>query len=235
MNYKKRGMAHLEMAISFGLFALFTFWLILYLNPIRNQNISNVLIDSIQRNVLENTSISVIEIPVSVNAPSSCFRLQNPFDTDERTNIFVEDEGGSPLDFAILPGKIEIENQGSFYRLYYAEVNFDSIALSSTCPDLNATQFSYMSTRMISPLYIVRIEDLYNRYYSDYPDLKEQFNYPANSDFALNITNLLTKQSLFDMKMSKPSRVEVIAREIPIEIMQRDGSMIKAIMSLQVW
>lgn len=237
MINKKRAMAHIEMAISFGMFALFTFWLIVYLNPIRNQNISNVLIDTIENEIITNTSIELLEVPVNTVVLGPCIKIKNPFNTTTEESVFVKDAYDNLIRFKFPDTQnISIATSGNFYKIYYANTQFNSLALGSEpCVSLNSSQFNYTSTRLSSPLLISRLEVIKWSYDNNYDWLKEQFNLPRISDFSINITNLATRQNLFEMKKKKPRRVEVIAKEIPVEIIQRDGSMLKAIMNIQVW
>ncbi len=237
MVNKKRGMAHIEMAISFGMFVLFTFWLIVFLNPVKNQSISNVLIDTVERGIIRNASIDVAEVPVNT-APviSTCLKIKNPFNTTNTSNMFVRDVSDKLLKFSFPePGNISIEESGIFYRLYYGDATFNPPLLSGSCTALSPKQMNYTSARVSTPLFIARVEYIKWLYESDYDALKDEFSFPHSSDFNINITNLLTRQNLFEMRKTKPQRVEVVAREIPIQIIQRDGSMIRAIMNLQVW
>ncbi len=238
MVNKKRGMAHIEMAISFGMFALFTFWLIVFLNPVKNQSISNVLIDTVERGIIRNASLDVAEVPVNAVAPANASRLKikNPFNTTLTSNMFVRDVNDKLLKFSFPePGNISIEKSGIFYRLYYGDATFNPPLLSGPCTALNPNQMNYTSARVSTPLFIARVEYVKWLYENNYDALKDEFSFPHTSDFSINITNLLTKQNLFEMRKTKPQRVDVIAREIPVEIIQRDGSIIRAIMNLQVW
>ena len=238
MSNKKRGIAHIEMAISFGMFALFTFWLIVYLNPVKNQNISNVLIDTVERGIIRNASIDVASVPVNAIAPAAatCFKIKNPFNTTNTSNMFIRDVNDKLLKFSFPEsGNISIEKSGIFYRLYYGDATFNPPSLSGTCPALNSSQMNYTSARVSTPLFIARLEYIKWLYENDYDALKDSFSFPHSSDFNINITNLLTKQNLFEMKRAKPQRVDVVARELHVEIIQRDGSMIRSMMNLQVW
>lgn len=236
---KKRAVSHIEMVISFGIFALFTFWLIVFLNPVRNQNISTVLMDTIQKSIIANATLEVLEVPATVQPTPICFTINNPFDTLSRDNIVVTDANGAPLQFDLVDSQsanISIGTNGNFYRISYAITQFTSSSLGgASCPYLAPSQFAYTSTRTYTPLFIPRLERIKDLYDQDYEQLKEELNLPRIADFSINITNLETHQNLFEMSKTKPKKVEVIAREVPIEVMLRDGSIIKSIMNIQVW
>ena len=53
----KKSASHIEMAISFGLFTVFVFFLIFYLRPVRNQSIGDVLVDAIEAGIKQETSL----------------------------------------------------------------------------------------------------------------------------------------------------------------------------------
>jgi hypothetical protein len=80
-----------------------------------------------------------------------------------------------------------------------------------------------------------RLQVIKNRYVSDYNGLQEELNFPSQYSFIINITDSTTKQNVLSMSAKKPERIEVVAREVPIEILYDDGSIVKAIMNIQVW
>jgi hypothetical protein len=237
MINQKRAVSHIEMAVSFGIFAMFTLWLMIYLNPIRNQDISNVLIDTVEDAIIQNTTISLLEAPVSAQASSFCFKINNTFGTTDRTKIFLRDANDKVLKFDIPdPQNISIETSGNFYHLYYADAQFTSPSLGGMpCLSLNSSQYNYTSTRMDSPLLLSRLTILKQLYDTEYNELKEELHFPVNSDFSIVINNLVTQQVVIQMQTSKPKKVEILAREIPVEIIYSDGEIIKAIMNIQAW
>lgn len=233
----KKAASHIEMVISFVMFALFVFFLLIYLNPIRNQNISGVLLDAIERNIEENASINLIEIPLSLKGSADlCFLLPNPFDTTNPQNIFAKDSNGTVLKFALDGGNIKIEKKINFYYLYYGDAVFNTLPLELiSCTILNSSDYVYTAPRIYDLFFMPRIEGIKDDYTTDYYKLREEFNFPLNYDFAINITDSTTMQSVISMSIKKPEKMEILAREFPIEILYSDGKIINAVMNIQVW
>lgn len=233
----KNAVSHIEMVISFTMFALFVFFLLVYLNPVRNQNISDVLLDAIQNSLEENATLQIIELPFSLKTGVEfCFSLTNPFNTSDSRNIIAKDYNGNVVKFSLSGDNIRIEENGDFYYLYFANALFSILPLEAIqCTQLNATQYGYAASRTYEVLLMQRLQGIENRYTNDYNGLREDFNFPSGYDFAVNITNSETKQNILSMRAKKPEKVEVIAREVPVEILYEDGRIAKANMNIQVW
>ena len=143
----RKAVSHIEMVASFVMFSLFVFFLLIFLNPVRNQNISDVLIDAVERAIESNVSIQLIELPINLKTGvENCFSLPNPFNKSERSNILAKESGGRVLKSSLSGDKLSIEKSlsaGSFYYLYFSDVLFETAPLEMIfCTELNASGYN---------------------------------------------------------------------------------------------
>ncbi len=237
MMQDKKAASHIEMVVSFAMFALFVFFLLIYLNPIRNQNISDVLLDSVQKSMEKNATIQLIELPLNLKiGVDFCFSLTNPFNTTDSRNILVKDYTGKVLKFSLSGEQVNVEKSGNFYYLYFADAIFSTQLLEAIqCTQLNISDYNYAASRTYDIFFLPRMQGIKNVYATDYNKLREDFNFPLGYDFAINVTDSATKQGILSMSTKKPEGVEIIARDLPIEILYDDGRMVQAVMNMQVW
>ncbi len=235
---KKKAAAHIEMVISFGLFLLFVFLMLVYIRPIRNQGIGDVLLNTVYTGIRENASTSLIKVPLSVNVQVPCFIVPNQFDTMSASNILVKDTSENALKFRLHDNSKNISIESStknFYYIYYSNDTFTSQTLTSLCPMLNSSQYFFSSASIYNALSKGKLEVLKAQYADNYDSLKNQLHFPFNYQFTLEINSLLTGQQLIAMTRSKPKGVEIDAMQLPVEVLDNNGYIIKAIMVIQVW
>ena len=236
----KKAVSHIEMILSFVLFSLFVFFLLFFLNPVRNQSITNVFIDAIQNNLEQNATIQLMELPLNVKEGfANCFSIPNPFNTTEPKNILVKDTDGRVLKISISGDTLNVEKSTSgeeFYYLQYGNILLETAQLEMIyCTALNKSGYNYAASRTYELIYMPRLRGIKNEYEDAYTQLREEFNFPLSYDFAVNVADSATKQSILSMIAKKPERVEVNARDIPIEILYENGVSAKAEMNIQVW
>jgi hypothetical protein len=235
---EKKAVSHIEMAISFGMFILFVFFLLVYLKPIRTQNISDVLIDAVITGLEKNATIQLIELSVTLKASvaEDCFSITNPFATTNPRNMFIKDENDNLLKFTFDNDNIKIEKSGNFYYIFFAEETFDPVSSpTEPCTSLNTSDYEYAASKTYELFSSSKLEEIVQNYSNNYEELKKSFNFPVNYDFTVKIMLMTTKQEIFSMERAKPEKVEVVAQEVPMEILQRDGSILRTIANVQVW
>ena len=224
------------MAISFGLFTVFVFFLIFYLRPVRNQSIGDVLVDAIEAGIKQETSIELIELTlITNNVTSPCFKILSPFITFNSDNIVIKNSSYRSLKFDLQDDNLITENSGIFYALFYSNVTFFHNPLNLNCPLLNLSQYKYGAPRTYQMYYYPYFERLKEEYDNSYDKLKQNLSFPALADFSINVTDRLGKDGIFSMTRKKPLRIEVNAKDLPIEIINPDGTTQRAVLNIQVW
>ena len=194
--------------------------------------------DVVQKDLEENVTLEVSEIALNIQTATDCFSVSNPFNVLDEKNFFVKDTNGKLLGFRFDDNyaNITIETSVIPYYIYYANANFETKTLpQKECDAPERSAYFFGAPRLNEFYSIEKLEGIKNAYDTDYIGLKNQLGFPVGSDFSISITDILTKQEFFKLLPAKPARVEVYASEIPIQVMQRDGTIINAILNLQVW
>ena len=242
----KKAISHLEMIISFTVFFIFVAFLLVYLNPLKYQNISNVLITAVEDGIAETSLLHLVEVPLTISSSVSGNCIEVPIESifieKNPQNFLVKDNFDRTAKFAltVMGDKINISIENMNSQLYYIyssseQISSDSSRLSDISDCFLPSQYEFTNPTIhdiYSQKKLKAIQDNYNR---DYEGLKKAFNFPVSSDFSVNITEIATKTSIVSMNRAKSKGVEVKAIELPIEILKEEGTTTKAIMNIQVW
>jgi hypothetical protein len=231
----KKGINYIELMISFTMFLVFLTILFVYLNPLKQPTLSEVMLESLEQGIERDAGITLFEIPfkATLTSPAKCFKnsdLQKIGLAQE--HIFVEDDFGNVLKFS-LPSNIQNSSVSNIYHIFYSnDTNFSSNEMSGNCA---AATISTSTVRSIIVYSENKIKNLNESYYSGYEDLKKQFDIPRMNDFSIVISDE-DNNPIFEMKREIPQNVIVQARELPISIIKEDTKeIIKAYILLKVW
>ena len=245
----RKAESHLEMIISFSIFLIFLLFLFTFMNPVRKPDLSNVLLDIVEKE-MKNSTISLLEMPVVLYefpSPGTCFSIECPFNLsyvlsgDKRNYIFVKDEQNKDVAFNLIEQgdlinitiTVPSDLSSRMYTLYFSDDEFSSSMLgSSSCP--SSGQYNFSTPRLKKLYSYSKLKDINTSYYSNggYDGLKKRFNFPESNDFAIYV------RYYFEMSGIKPEKGIVKAREIPIEVLKEEGNqkqIIKTYLNIQVW
>ncbi|MBI5148704.1 hypothetical protein HZA33_03420 [Candidatus Pacearchaeota archaeon] len=241
MYKKKKAIGHLEMITSFLIFGGFLFFLLFYLNPLKHQSISNVILDAVKAGIDDNATLYMVKVPLTVSATGSCFQvpIDEVFSNTDPKKFLVQTNIGDTVPFTITEpsGKhyMNIENKNGI-EIYYVYSSAED--LSSPFPPLPACsppgKYSFTNPLVYTPYSEAKLNYLQQKYKIDYNGLKDQFKIPRAYDFVVNITDISTKQAIVEMKVSKPANIEIRATEIPVEVWT-NNNIVNAIMNIQAW
>ncbi len=257
----KKAIGHIEMVVSFVIFLVSALFIFSFLNPIRGPDISSSLLRAVESGV-ENYSTTLLEIPVIVDEGvdlSGCFKIGSPFISTVHNSIFVKNTSGDIVGFkaesigCISPnldptGCISIEPKSASERVYYIydikDGEIDSPVISCSAIQLSTDLYEFSIPR-VRRIYLnstsgeKTLDNLRFDYENNYDNLKDNFHFPKESDFALIIKKQDTNIVKMELVKEKPEKVVVKAREIPITILEKTSSgeiiEIQADMSIQVW
>lgn len=234
---KKKGISHVEMIVSFSIFVLFVFFLFFYLNPLRHQNINEVLLNIVYEGIQEKAMKDIAEVPLKLNvAVGTCFSTDNPFSGLPK-NILIKDSNRNIINFDVQSSKLLISASGDFYYLYFSEAISSTESSLSGCTDLTPDQY-FFSVARIEKIYsmtnLTTIETLYNSGEGEYMQVKKLFNFPVNSDFNIKIYDRLDMSEIITMETPIPEKIDIDAEEFPIKIMSGTEE-IEAILNIVVW
>ena len=247
LTENKKALSHIEMIISFSLFIVFLMFLFIYVNPIRRPNVSEVLLDTVELG-LDSYKIDFVEIPFKVSSPSGCFNINSPINLDDilTNSMYITNEQGDNIAFRREgPGEnnLSIEASGTFYYIYSSDKSFKDPAMhlsELTYPTCSYTAPTFSVPRIKAIYHYQELLELNKTYYTDYEVLKQNFTFPANSDFAITITKAgaTAEGDSLVMTRTKPQTASVTARDVPIEVLTEEGdikNITRANMNIQVW
>jgi hypothetical protein len=242
MKMNKKGINYIELIISFALFVGFVIMLFVYLNPVRQPNLTDVVIDSVQGNFEKNATITLTEIPFKVTTPGCITNnmaslLSTNFGDYDKEKMFVEDDFGNLApSFDFVDGVLVMQTSSAqIYHIFYSnDTEFTKISKTSCSTSPTPVPIDVSTARSSSTLSFDRLNRLNDSYYNDYEGLKKQFDVPALGDFAIKIYNETTV--FFDMTRNIPKGINVQAREYPISILDEStAKRAKAFVNIRVW
>jgi len=236
----KKSASHVEIVMSFALFMLFVIFLLYQFNPAKQQNLGNFLLDILQDSIEEQASVVLFEVPFFINSSAvtaDCFIVKNPFNA--KYNITALSAAKNPLGCDASSADIKIKKSGSDkqYFLYYSPDEALTPPNSvSGCQNIGEPggNYSFSAQRSYKLLSLNKLKELENNYNTDYNGLKEMLHFPSGKDFALEIKDL-QGSSILKLERKKPAGIEIYARELPVELLNIDGTITKGIMNMQVW
>jgi hypothetical protein len=237
----KRGISYIELIISFALFVGFVIMLFVYLNPVRQPNLTEVILNSVQGNFENNVTITLTEIPFKVT-DSGCIKnntaslLSTNFGDDyNKEKMFIEDDFGNLVTFDLLEdGSLVMQTSSAqIYHIFYSNDTEFTAPTSTTCSPTEA-MINVSTARSSSILSSDRLNKLNDSYYNYYDNLKKQFDVPPLGDFAIKVYN--GTNVFFDMTRNIPKGINVQAREYPISILDEStAKRVKAFVNIRVW
>ena len=216
--------------------------ILFFINPLDQKRVSFFSLDSVQEKLISNISDKYDYYSFILDAEPSknCIKIDNLINLDSSTNVLFTDSLGSPLGSRFLSSdnKIEIEvpvsSEKRFFNVYVSN-NFNQTVLSKfDCEDLNQNDFSFSQKDIRTTAFYNKIFLFNSSYMSNYNEFKEQLGIEDNFNFVVYYLNktILISDSL---SKKKPLGVRVMAREIPINIMDSNAKKYPFIISIRVW
>lgn len=228
----KKAMGHVEMIISFVIFvSIITFLLIIFKPMIVFTKTTSASLDIAESQILENISIELTVQSVNISneiLDGNCVSLAKPEAIKDKVimrnstynRINAKTDGAGNL--------INFQKSGDFYRISSSEEFVESSYNPTECPSQNYGLGVVKTYYKVSETYL---NNLFGNYTSDYQKLKTQLG--LKNDF-----NLILRDNggeLLRAEIYKPSGIEVMARDVLIEILDKDGNVKSAILNIQVW
>jgi hypothetical protein len=231
----KQSQGHVEMILSFAIFAGFVVVMLFLLNPAKENKISYGSLDVAENIILDNISITYDSIAVILDAPINnglCFSVENNLNLlgrslaiDEKKNIVFS--GNTPSKINIQPN-----NNVRLYKLYFSD-SFNSYYLATNCAP-PSTGYSFGVLIHESSVLWENIQALNKSYMEDYSKLKRDLN--INEDFEFVVYNLNRSQVLFDTtSVHKLKTSFVLSRDLPLRIIDKNATQRDIVLNLRVW
>jgi hypothetical protein len=238
----KLSQGHVEMILSFTIFAGFVVAMFFFLNPAKENKINYGSLDAAENVILENISVSYDSIAVILNNPinpinpEACFSVNNNFGltekslvTDEKGTIVPSNNDYSNLKIKIMPLNTNVK----LYRIYFSDA-FTSNNLGTTCNPLLSTDYSFGVLTSENNILWENIQAMNKSYIENYDQLKKDLN--VREDFEFVVYNLNRTQVLFDTTSTHRLKTSfVLSRDIPMRIINKNATAIDIVLNLRVW
>lgn len=222
----KKAFSHLEFILSFLIFLTFSAILLIILNPfkIEKQDVSIGLIERAIRDRIEVNLTTVSFSNIVESSQGNCFWVERVVVGD----VVVKNSDGIRIPASSAEGVVNVEDDGSeeFYKIYISK-NFDENGRTSKCQHSLGGTLGVPVTRKIFSE--EEIKDFNLTYYSTYSSLKNQLG--IDNDFNLKIK----ASEDYIMEKQIPEGVTTRAKELPIQILNKEGEILPGKFNLVVW
>lgn len=227
ISKNKRGLSHIEFIISLVIFMTFVLVLLTFLNPVKENVNTQVILDSFEMKLIDYSEISVLTGSVIVNnaGMKECFSVESLCikKVIARKDGRIKAENG---------GKTQIENKGAgVYNLFYSD-GFEEIKNDKNCEELNETDYSFGLTRESQIVSLEKLDNLAYIYNNRYADAKQELGINSNEfGFIIYDLNGTEIASAFKQKTNE----DIIAREISIETIDKNANIKRVIINMRIW
>ena len=248
----RKGVTHVEIILSFALFLGIVIAVFIFLRPVREPQLSSVMLDIAELGFKNETTITLGSLAFNVDtnpllnpnwATISCFTVTHPLDIGtgaeqlKSNNVFVESSDGADLKF-LLSSDIAIEKRGTFYYIFFSfDETFLQNALGSCPPEntLAAAAYTYSVPRTEQLISRQKLEQLKTLYTQDYAELKKKWFLPARNDFEIRVED--ASGLIYNLEREIPPNKDVFSREITLNMLdQTSGIQVKQIhVLIKVW
>jgi hypothetical protein len=235
----KKAISHVEVIISFIIFVSFVSFLFVVFNPFKYATDSKVSLDITENKILENVSTNLKVFSIKINSTiyplissSDCFKIENKRDI---RNFIIRNLTGDIINASIQGDDVKFENKGEFYRVYVSDEIEEISLLSGVCIDVEEGNYTLGVTRNYKVISNKFLHILFENYNNDYEKLKD--NLGIKNEFYMQVMeNARTSNTILEaLERYKPQGIEIRARTVPIEILNKNGNLKPAVINIQVW
>lgn len=228
----KQSQAHVEMIVSFVIFAGFITAMLYFLNPFQNRQISYTILDITEAKLVGEWTAEYKTTSVTFDrAQGGCFAINNAVGL--QGSLLAKDESGN-IHKGATGGNIHIDSSSSsrYYKLYASSsFSSNSVSCEEVLPETNSYQFGASDTK--EAIFYSNIEQMIQEYESDYEALKTKLD--LQNDFVFYVINQDTEEQMTSATMTIPTVVEVIARDIPVIALDQNANQLNLIINIRTW
>ncbi len=244
----KRGVAHIEIIVSFVIFVGFLIFLFATLNPIKEIRIDESIFNSIKYNI-ENykdlkTEINYVSIMLD-SEPSNCFMIDTS-KIDElgctASHIIVKNADGEIEDASIMSNVIMVNlvasSDNKFHTIYCSN------SLTNTPIGCSGSLKEY-ELGIIQKEEVISVEklktEIFDKYENkeDYENIKQDLRIPLKNDFGLRIRDgkdIIEYEGVeFNALKNPPSAEKVLSKSYSIKILYPNADIKNVIMDILFW
>lgn len=228
----KKAITHIEVIISFVIFVGFIIFLFIFLKPLKNQELSPTILDSSEYEIDNYANVNYSYISVKLNDSSlECFIL--PI---KMGKVVVNDEDKHLVSAESIDEEVYVLGiKRNFYAIYSSLIfNENSFVHPDYCPRLTKDNYTLGLLRETKVLSYDRLVELKERYNQDYKNLKKEFNIPESNNFGFSVRESNGNKIITALN-KQPSKINIIARDVPSQLLYTNGTIKYVIMNIQAW
>ncbi len=228
----KRGISHVEVIISFVIFFAVVAVIFIFLRPIREPSLNNVILDIVEEGLERGSLSAVATVPFKIdatildNSSYLCFGIAHPLDIDDAdpdklhlNNVFLKSSAGALIPFDLDLNFLEVAIEDPFYYLSYSfQETFSPQPLTRECPLVPQDKVIFSTPRVETFYSYNKLAMINDEYTSNYLALKDKWFLPRRNDFSIKVLGA-SGSTLFDMNRVVPPRRDVYARDIEAQML----------------
>lgn len=231
-NNKKSQSGHIEMILSFVIFAGFVLAIFIFLNPISQEKVTYTALDDVQSRIFKNLSINYNSSSIILSSDvAGCFIVNNINNMDSRL-IAIDSRGN------VRPAKTDLlhvyvsSGSGRFYKLYSSNA-FNVNDNVGTCNAFTGT-YSFGVLSSDNSILYENLNNFNESYMNDYSELKSALGLKNDFVYIVYTTNktILYQESISKIKIRSTN---TISRDIPLRAITRNAQFVDLIFHLEVW
>ncbi len=247
MHEKKGVSEHIEVIISFTIFLTFVVFLLIFVNPIEKTKEKTQYLDITEKTIMQElqtdlTTFSITIEPTIISGITSCFCFDYP--TPEKVTAKDEENintnaGTFGNTICVNPTQTTAGANKKHYKLSFSTEFTENpgtctgpITTGGTDTTLNPGDYTLGVRNEYKKISKTQLISLNNSYNTNYQNLRS--NLALKNNFNIIIKTTEGEQIAYG-KIKEPKETDIIAKEIPIEILDSEGTITPAIMNLQVW
>lgn len=239
ISIRKKAQGHVEMILSFVIFIGFVFVILFFINPIQKNQISYSVVDEIQQKIFDNISINYKSASVILaDKQNDCFKIKNTL--NEESKSLAKDIQGNAIESFndVNENFIYIEHQDKderFYRLYFSD-NFNDYPLRNehSCEEKSENEYTFGVLSFEKAVLYENLVYLNDYYLLNYDELKKSLNIDKNFEFVVynSTRGVLMNETL---TKHKTRATNVLSREIPVMVIDKNATLSQIIFNIRVW
>ncbi len=233
---RKKGSGQIEIILSFVIFTGFVVFLFAVF-PVYRTEKSSAGLDSAEKSILDNVSVKIDYFTIAINVVLGgedkciCFR------ETVSGNIIAKDIDGKIFNAEYRSDNVCINGKEYFFQIYA----YDGFAAGAgvdwtrDCKQLaEPGDYTLGLRKNITMVSYDKLAALKQGYGADYSGLLETFNLPKGENFGFRLVDLKGTEILGAVR-SIPQRVEVQARNVPVQAVYSNGEFKFAMLNVLEW
>ena len=232
MKLGKKGLSHIEVILSFVIFLGFLVFLIAILNPFKITNKDKTYLDVLERGIKDYTSQELKFQALILNKTrEDCFYIE---DYEDRNIIAKDSVLKIVYAYSTSDLKVYVNGIDNFYYLYssseFEENRFDG----KNCGKIEKNGYDFGLKLDYNVTSYNKLKDLVKNSSDNYRDTGISLGLPSFEEYSFNVRDSQGNWML-NFTKGKPNKVEILARDVPIQIVYSNGTITYAILNIQVW